>query len=99
MLTEADYIAEALVHGEIDGKSGDTVVKAEIYPDYEQIKKDLGKLKEEEIEGLIKRVVNEVCDTMPAYKRVTRIGIRTVEFEKTTTRKVKRHAEANKSKK
>ena len=92
MLTEADYIAEALVHGEIDGKSGDTVVKAEIYPDYEQIKKDLGKLKEEEIEGLIKRVVNEVCDTMPAYKRVTRIGIRTVEFEKTTTRKVKRHA-------
>ncbi len=98
LLTETDYIKEALVHGEIDAKSGDTVVKAELYPDYDRIKKDFGKLKDEEIEGLMKHVVDQVCDEMPPYKRVMRIGIRNTEFEKTTTKKIKRNAEANKSK-
>ena len=32
---------------------------------------------------------------MPPYKRVQRIGIRKTEFEKTTTRKIKRHNQAN----
>ena len=74
------------------------MVKAELYPDYDRIKKDFGKLKDEEIEGLMKHVVDQVCDEMPPYKRVMRIGIRNTEFEKTTTKKIKRNAEANKSK-
>ena len=38
-----------------------------------------------------KHVVSEVCDVLPTYKRVTRVAVRDVEFEKTTTRKVKRN--------
>ena len=43
--SEADFIAEVLVYGEIDEKTGDTFVKAEIYPDYGQIKEEFGKLR------------------------------------------------------
>ncbi len=91
ILSEADFIAEVLVYGEIDEKTGDTFVKAEIYPDYGQIKEEFGKLTDEEVEKLIKHVVSEVCDVLPTYKRVTRVAVRDVEFEKTTTRKVKRN--------
>jgi len=91
ILSEADFIAEVLVYGEMDEETGDTFVKAEIYPDYPQIKEEFGKLTDEEVERLIKHVVSEVGDTLPSYKRVTRVAVRDVEFEKTTTRKVKRN--------
>lgn len=91
VLGEADFISEVLVYGELDEKTGDTFVKAEIYPDYAQIKEEFGKLTEEEIERLIKHIVSSVSDTLPPYKRITRVSIRDVEFEKTTTRKVKRN--------
>ena len=78
-----------------DEKSGDTIVKAEVYPDYSLIRNDLGNLTEAEIEHLMNRLVEDVNDKMPAYKRVARVGVRKTEFEKTTTKKVKRHAEGN----
>ena len=49
----------------------------------------------DEIHELIKKAVDAANDEMPPYKRVQRIGIRKTEFEKTTTRKIKRHNQAN----
>ncbi|MBQ2747694.1 MAG: AMP-binding protein, partial [Firmicutes bacterium] len=95
LLSETEYIAECLVHGVPDEKSGDTIVKAEVYPDYNLIRSDLGNLTEAEIERLMNRLVDDVNDKMPAYKRVARVGVRKTEFEKTTTRNVKRHTQGN----
>lgn len=90
LLSEQPYIEEVLVYGTIDKRDGDVVVKAEVYPSYDTIEEQLGELTEEEILKVIKNSIEEVNDRMSVYKRVKRFKIRTTEFEKTTTRKIKR---------
>lgn len=90
LLAEQPYIEEVLVYGALDKRDGDVVVKAEVYPNYDVIKEQLGELTEEGIRDVIKNAIEEVNDKMSAYKRVKRFKIRETEFEKTTTRKIKR---------
>lgn len=90
LLAEQPYIEEVLVYGTIDKRDGDVVVKAEVYPNYDVIKDQLGELTEEGILDVIKNSIEEVNDKMSVYKRVKRFKIRETEFEKTTTRKIKR---------
>ena len=52
-------------------------------------------LDDDEMYDFIKRVVDDINDRMPPYKRVKRIGIRKTEFVKTTTRKIKRFIPEN----
>lgn len=90
LLQEQPFIEEVLVYGTIDKKDGDTIVRAEIFPDYAQIEEQLGEVTEDGLRDAIKEAVEDVNDRMPAYKRVKRFKIRDTEFEKTTTRKIKR---------
>ncbi len=94
-LLENDYIEEVLIHGIIDEKSGDTVVRAEIYPNYQLLNEKEGELTDDEIRSFMKNIIEEVNGQMPLYKRVKRFGIRKTEFEKTTTRKIKRYTKSN----
>lgn len=90
-LMKNEYIAEAVVYGVPDDRTGGPVVKAEVYPEYAAIHEDLGEFTKEEIERLMNGIVRDINDSMPAYKRVMRVSVRETEFEKTTTRKIKRH--------
>lgn len=94
-LLKSDYIEEVLVMGVEDPKTGDTVIKASIYPNYSLIEREMGSVSEEELQKFFKGIVDHVNDEMPIYKRVKRITIRSTEFEKTTTRKIKRFAKGN----
>lgn len=94
-LLKSDYIEEVLVMGVEDPKSGDTVIKASIYPNYSLIEREMGSVSEEELQKFFKGIVDHVNEEMPLYKRVKRITIRSTEFEKTTTRKIKRFAKGN----
>lgn len=95
VLGEYPYIEEVLVHG-VDGmRNDDVIVKAEVYPNYPLIKEEKGDLNEEQLKALINDIVEEVNSQMPNYKRIKRFNIRKTEFEKTTTRKIKRHLESN----
>lgn len=94
-LSKSEYIEEVLVHG-VDGlRNDDVIVKAEIYPNYDRIAEDKGELSIEEMRSLMQSIIDKVNEDMPAYKRVKRFGIRKTDFEKTTTRKIKRHLESN----
>ena len=90
LLIENPLIEEVLVYGAIDKKNDDTVVKAEIYPSYDEIETRFGDISEEKLQNIIKEAIEEVNDKMPTYKRVKRFKLRSEEFEKTTTRKIKR---------
>ncbi|MBQ7847310.1 MAG: hypothetical protein IJ344_03400 [Clostridia bacterium] len=46
---------------------------------------------EEEIENAIREELNNVNRTLPQYKQMRGLEIRKTEFEKTTSRKIKRH--------
>lgn len=90
-LNKSDYIQEVVVWGTDDERTGDTVVCAEIFPDYSYVEETHGKLSEEGLQKILKKVIDEINENMPLYKRVKRFYIREEEFEKTTTKKIKRH--------
>jgi len=92
-LNKSDYIAEVLVWGLEDEKTGDTIVQAEIFPDFPALEEKFGRVpEEEELRRILKKEIDRINEQMPLYKRVKRFEIRREEFEKTTTRKIKRHA-------
>ena len=75
-----------------DEESDDTQVSAQIRPNYEVIYEEFGEsVGEEEVDSLIKRVIAEINEKLPIYKRVRNIVVRRDEFIKTTTKKIQRH--------
>ena len=90
LLLEQPFIEEVVVYGTLDKKNGDIAVKAEIFPNFENIKEKMGVLSDGALSDVIKNSIEEVNDKMPAYKRVKRFKLRNEEFEKTSTRKIRR---------
>lgn len=81
----ADVIGESVVLGRPNA-SGETVITAVIYPN-----PDFSKEKtKEEVEAAVREAVTEVNKSLPVYKQVRDTELRDTEFEKTTTRKIKR---------
>lgn len=80
-----DVIGESVVIGR-KHDNGETVITAVIYPNPE-FAKDKTK---EEIETAVKDAVSKINKSLPVYKQVRDTDIRDTEFEKTTTRKIKR---------
>ena len=81
----ADVIGESVVLGRPNA-SGETVITAVIYPNPD-FSKDKTK---EEVEAAVREAVTEVNKSLPVYKQVRDTELRDKEFEKTTTRKIKR---------
>lgn len=81
----SDVIAESVVLGRPNA-SGETVITVVVYPN-----PDFSKEKSaEEVLEAVKAAVTEVNKSLPVYKQVRDVEIRDTEFEKTTTRKIKR---------
>ncbi len=89
-LTQRELIAEAMVFGGKNPKTGEEDVQAIIYPNMELIGK-MGLASEERIYELVKREVDAVNAGLADYKKVRRFALRFEEFPKTTTIKIKRH--------
>ncbi len=91
-LLENEYIKEVMVHGVKDERVGNTIVTATIHPNYQLLQESFGKMSESDIYHFFKDVTDKTNEKMTPYKRVRRINIRSTEFEKTTTGKIKRFA-------
>ena len=94
----SDVIGESVVIGRKNESTGETAITALIYPNPEFAKDKTP----EEVEGAVpaaavektKEVVaavEEVNKSLPQYKHMTSVELRDTEFEKTTTRKIKRY--------
>jgi len=82
-------ILESIVYGKIkEGKTGESIC-AIIVPDMDVIE-STEKLSPERIRELIKIEVDEVNKRISDYKRIEKFEIRLEEFEKTSTKKIKR---------
>ena len=65
---------------------------AQVRPDYDVIYEEFGlSFGDEEVQSLIKRVISEINEKLPIYKRIRSIAVRKDEFIKTTTKKIQRH--------
>ena len=79
-LSEKRLVQEVLV------RESDGVIEAEIFPDYEYA----AKKKIKDIQGELQKIIDTYNQGAPLYKRVFRLKVRDVEFEKNTTKKIKR---------
>lgn len=79
-LGESRFVQEVLV------RDSEGVIEAEIFPDYEYA----GKKKIKDIQIALQEVIDIYNKNAPLYKRVFKLKIREVEFEKNTTKKIKR---------
>ncbi|MDD6012812.1 MAG: AMP-binding protein [Oscillospiraceae bacterium] len=81
-------VAECLV-----SLMGGDIIGAEILPDSAYIGRKLklqGEPSSDELHRAVKEAVRAVNRKLPSYKRIKKVVIRKEEFEKTTTRKIKR---------
>ena len=77
---KADLVKEIIV------REKDKVIQAEIFPDYEYAKKKHIR----DIEAKLQEIIDEYNKTAPVYKRVLNLVVRETEFEKNTSKKIKR---------
>lgn len=79
-LAENRLVKEVLV------REGDGVIEAEIFPDLEYAAKKRVK----DLQAELQKAIDAYNGTAPLYKRVFKLKVRDVEFEKNTTKKIKR---------
>ena len=91
-LNDNPLISEALVLGIKHEDDDETYINAQIFPNIEAITEYLkGTVpSKEEIKKIISDIVKSVNQKLPNYKHIKSFGIRDEEFEKTTTKKIKR---------
>lgn len=86
-LAQVSIIAESVVVGRPLPDSDEAVITALVFPDYEQLEG----LDEEAVYNKVKEEIDTINRSLPQYKQIRQIQIRTTEFEKTTSRKIKRY--------
>ncbi|MGI6529173.1 MAG: AMP-dependent synthetase/ligase [Clostridia bacterium] len=96
LLLKSPYIQEVLVYA--SDEAGDTIVKANIFPNFEKIEEDFknGVISSDNVEAIIQSEIKNVNKQLVNYKSIRGFNIRETEFSKTTTRKIKRYVEENK---
>ena len=93
LLSLSPYVAESVVSGVEDKVKDDIVVTATIFPDLEEIKAKLGTEEdptEEQIMAILKEVVTATNEKLESYKKIKNTVLRMTEFEKNTSKKIKR---------
>lgn len=99
MLGNISEIKECMVYGkEVEGQK-ELVISAKVIPNFEKIEEEHGKdLSDEQIHDIIWEKIKEVNHKLTSYKAIKNLEIKKDEFVKTTTMKIKRYAEIEKSK-
>lgn len=95
-ILRSPYILECLVWGEAAGEPGEEPeVCAIVVPNTEFFISEglekMGEINASRVEAILRSEVKERCKNLAPYKRVTRVVVRHEEFEKTTTKKIKRY--------
>lgn len=80
-------IGEARLVQEVLVREAEGVIEAEVFPDYEYAKKK----KITDIAAAVQKIIDDYNQNAPVYKRIYRMKLRETEFEKNTTKKIKRY--------
>ena len=85
-ISSIPYVNEVVVYAVKNDSGEETALCAEIFPNEEMFE---GRSNEERNET-IKNAVEELNRKLPNYKKILKIKLRSTEFEKTTSKKIKR---------
>lgn len=94
-INKNDYVLESMVYAHEE--DGNFEIRVQIFPNMPEIELKLGKdVTDEQVAELMQSVVDEVNGRNPTWKYIRKVIVRKEEFEKTTTKKIKRYAQQNK---
>lgn len=93
LINNLKEVKEVVVCGKETSKNDDLLITAVVVPDYSYIQKEYGVNKEskDEIYEIFNKRIKEVNKNLSSYKVIKNIEIRSEDFEKTTTMKIKRY--------
>ena len=86
-LDTIETISECCVIGRKNEESGEIILTAVVYPDFSKFPKGTS---EDEVKESIRKSITATNKKLPTYKQIKTVEIRKTEFEKTTTKKIKR---------
>ena len=96
-LSNIPLVKESMVWGRDSEESDEVLIFASIFPDEEEVAALLGeKADAEAIKKVLWEEIDKINAELPFFKRIKKITVRDREFEKTTGKKIIRHAEENK---
>ena len=87
-LSEVESIAESVVVGRKSESGLEVILTAIVYPNFDAFE---NKSDREAIEAKIKEDINTLNKKLVGYKQIRAVEFRDTEFEKTTSKKIKRH--------
>lgn len=94
LLSKVEEIAESMVYGKEVAGEKELIITARVIPDYEKIAELHGEgLDEEAVYKVIWEQIKKVNRKLSNYKTIKKLEIKTDQFEKTSTMKIKRYAE------
>lgn len=89
VLNQLPSVTEAMVYA--GRRDGQEIIACQIYPDYEYFRETLGAdATQDEISEHIRGAVKDVNEQLASYKRIKQITVRTEDFIRTTTKKIRR---------
>lgn len=80
------YVTEVVVYALKDDTGSETALCAEAFLNEEK----LTEMKVINPINILKQDINAVCRSLPSYKQIQKVVLRTIEFDKTTSKKIKR---------
>lgn len=87
-LDEIEAIAECVVVGRKAPDSDEVILTVVAYPNYEKLPSGVS---EEVIHETIYKQIMQINRRLPSFKQMKALELRSTEFEKTTSKKIKRH--------
>ena len=87
-LEKIDLIAESVVVGRRTEDSDTIILTAVVYPNYDKFPPDTDP---SDIQRAVRHEINQLNKKLAGFKQIHAVEIRTTPFEKTTSRKIKRH--------
>ncbi len=87
-LADIETISECVVLGRKAEDSDEVILTAVVYPNYEKM--PIGASEELVLES-VRKSINQINRRLPSFKQIKAVELRNTEFEKTTSKKIKRH--------
>lgn len=91
IINKSDLIKESMVYQKENKEKDDTFIAAILVPNFDVVKEKFGEISDEELKQKLWQEIKGVNEQLVSYKHIKEISIRDIEFEKTTTLKIKRY--------
>jgi len=87
-IMNSPLVSEVVVFSEKNEDGEEVALCAEVFPNMDKVKND----NITDVLGAVKEEVKRACQILPSYKHIKTVTVRETEFEKTTSKKIKRNS-------